>query len=334
MKKKMMSKSPDQQIVDLLAELKGATSYHDRDPLLRKLGALLKEPTTPAELLHEVALVNLGMEVNNRIAQASQASQETLAVLCKNAQHRWEWRSLWHAYRAVLNPSIDYSVIFKNKEVEVKDSAEFILNISVELTAILWQELAAHKLITFYYQQDTDDGDHFGPDDFDFDQSPAEYILSPGFEVDWVIRDEYIDSEYVSDRLADEWGSWDSSIDKIGALEYGAALGHLEPLQEDVLKGIYEQELLSVGGMEAQFIITDVEPDLPKIKKNLKNKNYEGLSDSIKHEIIVRLIDTLEHPFLGGFKISHHLLKLLLIHPATPEESKALISLVSTQLNE
>jgi hypothetical protein len=330
----MMSKSPDQQIVDLLAELKGATSHSDQVSLFYKFSDLLKDPATTPETQHDIAKRNLDVRVNCAIAESSQVNQETLALICKNAQHRWEWRSLWHAYRAALNPSIDYSVIFKNKEVEVKDSAEFILNVSVELTAILWQELAAHKLITFYYQQDTDDGDHFGPDDFDFDQSPAEYILSPGFEVDWVTRDEYIDSEYVSDRLADEWGSWDASIDKIGALEYGAAVGHLEPLQEDVLKGIYEQELLSVGGMEAQFIITDVEPDLPKIKKNLKNKNYEGLSDSIKHEIIVRLIDTLEHPFLGGFKISHHLLKLLLVHPATPEESKALISLVSAQLKE
>jgi hypothetical protein len=330
----MMSKALENEISSLISEIKSATSYHDRDPLLRKLGALLEEPTTPAELLHEVALSNLGMEVNNRIAQASQASQETLAVLCKNAQHRWEWRSLSHAYKAALTPSVDYSVVFKNKEVEVKDSAEFVLNISVELTAILWQELATLGLVIFYYRQDTDDGDHFGPEEFDFEETAAEYLLSPGYFVDWVTRDEYIDSEYVSERLEDEWGSWDSSIDKIGALEHGAAVGHLEPLQEDVLKSIYEKELLSVGGMEAQFIITDVEPDLPKIKKNLKNKNYEGLSDSIKHEIIVRLIDTLEHPFLGGFKISHHLLKLLLIHPATPEESKALISLVSAQLNE
>jgi hypothetical protein len=327
-----MSKAVEKQVSSLLIEINSAASYYEKESLFGKLGDLLNEPTTPAELLHEVALSNLGMGVNYKIAEAPHVTQETLAVLCKNAQHRWEWRSLWHAYRAVLNPSIDYSVIFKNKEVEVKDSAEFVLNVSVQLTAILWQELAAHELITFYYQQDTDDGDHFGPDDFDFDHSPAEYILSPGFEVDWVTRDEYIDSEYVSERLEDEWGSWDSSIDKIGALEHGASVGHLEPIQDGVLKGIYEKELLSIGGMEAQFIITDVEPDLPKIKKNLKNANYEGLSDSIKHSLIVHLINSLDHPFLGGFKISHHLLSLLLIHPATPDESKALISLVSDQL--
>jgi hypothetical protein len=269
------------------------------------------------------------MEVNNRIAQASQASQETLALLCKNAQHRWEWRSLWHTYKAALIPSIDYLAIFKNKKVEVKDSAEFVLNISVELTAILWQELALHELITFYYQQDPDEGDHFGPEDFDLQETPAEYILSPGFDVDWVTRDEYIDADYVSERLEDEWGSWDAAIDKTGALEYGATVGHLEPITPKAFADIFN-ELGSMGGMETQFIVTDTEPDLPKIKKNLKNANYESLSEPIKHAIVVHLINTIEHPFLGGFKISQHLLKLLLMHPATPEESKALISLVSS----
>ncbi len=329
-----MSKGPDKQIAALLSELKGASSHSDQVSIFYKLSDLLKDPATSPETQHKVAQQNLDIRVNCAIAESPQVTQETLALICKNAQHRWEWRSLLHAYRATLKPVTDYSVVFQKKQVEISDSATFILSVADKLTSILWQELAVHKLITFYYQQDTDDGDHFGPDDFDFDHSPAEYLLSPGFEVDWVIRDEYIDSEYVSERLEDEWGSWDSSIDKIGALEYGATVGHLEPLQKDVLKVIYEKELQSVGGMEAQFIITDVEPDLPKIKKNLKKSNYEGLPVSIKHEIIVRLIDTLEHPFLGGFKISHHLLKLLLVHPATPEESKALISLLSTQLNE
>jgi hypothetical protein len=326
-----MSKAVEKQISSLISEIKSATSYHDRDPLLRKLGALLEEPTTPAELLHEVALSNLGMEVNNRIAQASQASQETLAVLCKNAQHRWEWRSLSHAYKAALTPSVDYSVVFKNKEVEVKDSAEFVLNISVELTAILWQELATLGLVIFYYRQDTDDGDHFGPEEFDFEETAAEYLLSPGYFVDWVTRDEYIDAEYVSDRLEDEWGSWDAAIDKIGALEHGASVGHLEPIPANAFGDIFN-EIGSVGGMEVQFIVTDVEPDLPKIQQNLKKANYQELSEPIKHALIVHLINTLDHPFLGGFKMSQHLLSLLLIHPATPDESKALISLISDQL--
>jgi hypothetical protein len=81
--------------------------------------------------------------------------------------------------------------------------------------------------------------------------------------------------------------------------------------------------------MEDQFIVTDVEPDLPKIKQNLKKANYESLPDLVKHEIVEHLIATLNHPFLGGFKISQHLLALLLIHPATPDESKALISSLS-----
>ncbi len=332
MRRTKMSKSAEDQVASLLSEIQSVSSHYNRQSLFYQLGDLLQDPATPFQLLHDVAEKNLSVEVNSKIAEASQVSQETLALLCKNAQHRWEWRSLWHAYRKVLAPNHDYSVIFKDKPIEVTDSAEFVLSISVHLTAILWQELASHKLITFYYQQDTDEGDHFGPDDFDLQETPAEYLLSPGFEVDWVTRNEYIDAEYVAERLEDEWGSWDAAIDKTGALEYGASNGHLEPITEKAFADIF-QELGSIGGMETQFIVTDVEPDLSKIAKNLKKSNYEGLSDSTKHKIVFHLIDTLEHPLLGGFKMSQHLLKLLLMHPATPEESKALISLVSNQLD-
>ncbi len=325
-----MSKSLEIQVAELIGKITPDLSYHERDSLCSKLGYLLADSDASSDLLHNVAQLNLGMEVNNNIAQAPKVSLETLAILCRNASHRWEWRSLSHAYQAALKPISDYSVIFKNKPITVRDSAEFVLNVRHELTAILWQELAAHKLLTFYYRRDTSDGDHFGPEDFDLEHSPAEYLISPGFEVDWVTRDEYLDSEYVADRLEDEWGTWDATIDKTGALYFGAEAGHLEPIKENVFGEIY-QELGSIGVMEDQFIVTDVEPDLPKIKQNLKKANYAELSDQTKHEIVEHLIATLNHPLLGGFKISQHLLALLLIHPATPDKSKALISSVSEE---
>ena len=325
-----MSKSLEIQVAELIGKINSDPSYSERDSLCSKLGYLLADSDAPSDLLHDVAQLNLGMEINNNIAQAPKVSLETLAILCANASHRWEWRSLSHAYEAALKPISDYSVIFKNKPINVRDSAEFVLNVRRELTAILWQELATHKLLTFYYRRDTSDGDHFGPEDFDLEHSPAEYLISPGFEVDWVTRDEYLDSEYVADRLEDEWGTWDATIDKTGALYFGVEAGHLEPIKENVFGEIY-QELGSIGVMEDQFIVTDVEPDLPKIKQNLKKANYAELSDQTKHEIIEHLIATLNHPFLGGFKISQHLLALLLIHPATPDKSKALISSVSEE---
>jgi hypothetical protein len=325
---KMMSKSVEVQVAELIGKINSDPTYHGRDSLCSKLGYLLEDSDASSNLLHDVAQLNLGMEVNNSIAKAPRVSLETLAILCGNARHRWEWRSLSHAYEAALKPISNYSAIFENQSISVRDSAEFVLNIRHELTSILWQELATHQLLTFYYRQDTSDGDHFGPEDFDLEHSPAEYLISPGYEVDWVTRDEYLDSEYVAQRLEEEWGTWDATIDKIGALYFGSDAGHLEPIGENIYREVY-QELESVGVMEDQFIVTDVEPDLPKIKQNLKKANYESLPDLVKHEIVEHLIATLNHPFLGGFKISQHLLALLLIHPATPDESKALISSLS-----
>lgn len=326
----MMSKSLEIQVAEFLGKITPDLSYYERESLCSKLGYLLKDSDAPSNLLHDVAQLNLGMDVNHSIAEAPRVSLETLAILCRNATHRWEWRSLSHAYEVALKPISDYSVIFKNKPITVRESAEFVLNVRHELTSILWQELATHKLLTFYYRQDTSDGDHFGPDDFDLEHSPAEYLISPGYQVDWVTRNEYLDSEYVAQRLEDEWGTWDPTIDKVGALYFGVDAGHLETIEENIYRDV-EQELKSIGVMEDQFIVTDVEPDLPKIKQNLKKANYADLSDKTKHEIIEHLTATLNHPFLGGFKISQHLLALLLIHPATPDESKALISSVSEE---
>jgi hypothetical protein len=48
-------------------------------------------------------------------------------------------------------------------------------------------------------------------------------------------------------------------------------------------------------------------------------------------ELVQQLISTIKHPFFGGFEMSQHILSLLLMHPATPADAKALIVLLNDE---
>ena len=321
-----MSKSHRDLVFEVVHELQSNNSHYEKQTLAYKITDLLKSPECPLEVVEEVARLNIAMVVNSEIAQAIPVSEESLAILCKNATYRWEWRSLNTAYNRVLAPTQDYSLIFQDKNLEFTNPAEFVKAIADDLASILWQELAQLDLLTFYYSQDISEGDHFGPRDLDFDSSPAEYLLSPGFEVDWVDRKDLVEAEFIVDRIEDEWESFAPEINLIGALSHGAINGHLKPIDDTVFQEIFE-ELDVMSDMEAQFIYTEVTPNLEKMAKNLAKAGYSNLADDTKHKIASAVVETLDHPFLGGFKISHHLMRLLHMHPATPKETKSLIAL-------
>jgi hypothetical protein len=70
-----------------------------------------------------------------------------------------------------------------------------------------------------------------------------------------------------------------------------------------------------------------------KIKAEIKQKGitYTDLDDNRKMELVQQLISTIKHPFFGGFEMSQHILSLLLMHPATPADAKALIVLLNDE---
>lgn len=296
------------------------------------LQTLVKSPECPADVLHQIAEKNIAMEVNSSIADSPNVELRTLDVLAKNATYRWEWRSLRAGYIKVLAPG-DKAIDFlkKNRSYEYKSAETLIMGIAPTLTELLWQELALLGLLKFYYIQDIDEGDHFGPIELQINNTPAGFLLSPGYDVEWVSKTDHVEYEYVAERVEEDWETWDEeALSAVGALATGVSLGHLEPITPEIYDEVFS-EISSMSQVEAQFIDTAVEVLPAKIKAEIKQKGitYTDLDDNRKMELVQQLINTIKHPFFGGFELTQHILSLLLMHPATPSDAKALIVLLN-----
>jgi lambda repressor-like predicted transcriptional regulator len=292
----------------------------------RALQTLVKSEYCPADVLHQIADKNIAMAINSAIAESPNVELETLNLLAKNANFHWEWRSLTTGYRKVLAPeenAIDF--LKKNRTFQCKSSESLLIEIAPVLTELLWQELALLGLLKFYYIYDDLEGDHFGPIGLELNYDPAEYLLSPGFEVEWISKTDHVEFEYVAELVEDEWEEWEEALCSIGALATGVSLGHLEPITQKT----YDEIFSEMSVMEGQFIDTDVEILPAKIKAELNQKGitFTELDDHRKMELVQHLVNTIKHPYFGGFKISQHILSLLHMHPSTPSDAKALIDL-------
>jgi hypothetical protein len=288
------------------------------------LRTLVKSEYCPADVLHQIADKNIAMEINSAIAESPNVELETLNLLAKNATYRWEWRSLSTGYRKVLAPeenAIDF--LKKNRTFQCKSSESLLIEIAPVLTELLWQELALLGLLEFYYIYDDIEGDQFGPIGLELDYTPAGYLLSPGFEAKWISNTDHVEFEYVAERV-EEWEEWEEALCSIGALATGVSLGHLEPITQKT----YDEILSEMSVMEGQFIETDVQILPAKINAELQQKGitFTELDDHRKMELVQHLVNTIKHPYFGGFKISQHILSLLLMHPSTPSDAKALIT--------
>ena len=298
------------------------------------LQTLVKSTECPAEVLHHIAEKNIAMEVNSSIADSPNVELRTLDVIAKNATYRWEWRSLSWGYRKVLAPG-DNAIDFlkKKRSYEYKSAETLIMGIAPTLTELLWQELALLGLLKFYYISDADEGDHFGPIDLEIDYTPAGYLLSPGFDVKWtILKTEHVDYAYVAESVEESWETWEEALSAVGALATGVALGHLEPITQATYDEIFS-EIGDMGVIEEQFIDNVVEVVPEKIKADLKQKGitYTDLDENRKMELVEQLINTIKHPFFGGFELTQHILSLLLMHPATPADARALIVLLNDE---
>ena len=267
---------------------------------------------------------------SDEITNRDEALQK-LHVLAKNATDRLEWRSVNSGYEQIYSPpdnSIDF--LKKNSNIQFQSFESLLMGIAPALTELLWQELALLGVLEFYYIHDELEGDHFGPVGLELDGTPAGYLLSPGYSVDWVNKIDHVDYGYVAELVQEEWESWEEeALQAIGALAIGVSSGHLEAISQHTFDEIYF-EIEAMSEFEAQFIETDVEILPEKIKAKIAEQGitYTELDDSRKMELVKNLIDTIKHPFFGGFKISQHILSLLHLHPATPAEAKVLIELI------
>ncbi len=227
------------------------------------LGRLIESSNCPIDVLSELTELNVNYKVNTSLAGAPNITMELLNKLVSNAEYRWEWRALSWAYKKKLNSNDELVNILKDNKVTIDSSPQLVLSIGTDLAETLYQELAIDELITFYFYEDPGEGDHFGPEGFDFEFTAAEYLLAPFCDP----LPEWIDGEQ------DDDDNWELEID----------------------------------------------PDLIRENLDRNGYSYADLGDSTKETITDALIETVTHPMLGGFKISQHLLSLILLHPSTSD---------------
>jgi hypothetical protein len=234
--------------------------------------------------------------------------------------------------------------ILKNKPIPKVDSPEqLISSIYRNLTELIWMELALEDLIKFMYFYDEVDGDHFGPVDFNT-FSETEYLMSPGYVVnskyeeedsDWIdlkygFSDEDIEN-FFNTIENDEWEqiftAYGENIQYIAGLRKGESLKHVKLNESFSVNKIFEES----DGSEEAFYMLDIEvlPNKSRIKSilNQRGYSYTNMSELSKKLIIESSLNTLNHEFLGNYEISFYLLKYLKMHPATPNDLKALIEL-------
>jgi hypothetical protein len=193
------------------------------------------------------------------------------------------------------------------------------------------------------YFYDEVDGDHFGPVDFNT-FSETEYLMSPGYVVNSKYEEEdsgWIDLKYeFSDEEIenifniienDEWEqvftAYGENIHYVAGLRKGESLKHVKLNENFNVHKIFEESDVS----EEAFYMADIEvvPNKSRIKSILDQRgfSYTNMNEPSKKLIIESLIKTLNHKFLGNYDISYYLLKYLKMHPATPNDLKALIEL-------
>jgi hypothetical protein len=217
--------------------------------------------------------------------------------------------------------------ILKNKPIpEIKSPEQLISSIFKELTELIWMELALLDEISFNYQKDSYEGDHFGPEDLEF-LTTTEFLISPGYNVSWVDLKYYVDEN--------EFFDWNDQMEVllqepefllyVSGLQKGQALGHLNLTNNfnvtSIVSDSIEEDRIGID--------TEVIPNKSRIESILSEKGYSytNMEDASKKLIVESLVKTLNHEFLGKHEISSEILSYLKIHPATPSELKALIEL-------
>ena len=243
---------------------------------------------------------------------------------------RYEWREASEKNNIDSKVDINFVNILKNKPYpKIESPAQIVSSIAAEFTQYLWMELALLDKLDFYYEHDSIDGDHFGPIGFDLELSSTEYLLSQGYfaafgEERWINlsyepMEEDILEEFESIELSD-FLLKPSHLLYISSLLRGNELGHISLSNsfnvDEIIKNLSETDDFMYENID-----TIVIPDKDQIKFLLNEKefNYTNINEDNKKLLVSSLRATLDHSFLGKYGISQHILKLLNLHPGTPD---------------
>lgn len=301
----------------------------------------IKNPKTTSAVLEKIASVPSNYMVRTAIAENPNVTNKALKLVAENMSHRWEWRAVWNTFikrvtdsEAIHDKNTPYASFILNSKLSNPEYVAGYFSVAGGAMAEdLWHDLASRKILELGYREDSYDGDHFGPlwDDkvSEFDGSPAEYILSPGYFCEWISRKQEADLGWVSENLTGilsddpEWiieRFIEDSIDDLPLLFaacHGLVNKHLTVADSDAFDNFVVETMLDYDSE-----MLDVEVSIDSDPEHLQGPRFADLSaDDIMH-LTENLLLASNHYIPKNFRITPHLLSLVLLHPNTPQEVK------------
>jgi hypothetical protein len=301
---------------------KSETGYVDLTPAKE----YLKNPKRSTEFMEEFLNLDLGYdsrEFNITLPENPSVTKSIIATLVTKAAHRWEWRALSGFYAkqleiAGLELKWDYPNYLIGEESSDLERAPLnVYSVMRYIAEDLWNDLGDQGSLHLTYVPDNVDGDHFGP--ASISESCTEYLLSPGFECQWInltrgividrvlesVEENWVFEEDWADDLSNEWN-------RVAVLLNGLASGEIENYNEKL-----------VGEYIEAYADSDYyyETDMELLEFTYEGLRYKNLNQAQQMVLVSNLV--LAHRndmFLRHFGLTSHLLNLISIHPNTGGE--------------
>jgi len=228
-----------------------------------------------------------------------------------------------------------FTTKFINTRLDEDAASRATLEIADQFMEQMWHDLENQEHLELYYFNEYR-GATFAPTELGEASEEIIKFFSPGYSVTWISKDETFDFDHASDLAYNDHGLWHFE-DNI-YVDYIVDTPFVEPnLGLAIGAGLQANDLKVLDSQSYEGYLEELHSDdreMYKVNISVVNESpwhgtrYSDLSDDQKLNLVLNIISTLKHPYLGRSDgISIHLLDCLAKHNQTPEAIKALITL-------
>ena len=247
--------------------------------------------------------------------------------------HRYVVVNLSVSNSSVSNsPPSQFASEFLNTKLDLDAASRNTFEIAHEFLEQMWHDLAEQKHLDLHYSQEQHDPDFFRP--LDIGQTSEQILdyFSPVYDVTWISKEQIFNFLYAADEAYDAGRShfeesyfWDhlgdgpySNTNLMFAIGAGLEGNDLKNVKEDVYSGYLEEYYSDRWYYGAS---TEITKDSP-----WTGVRYRELSADQQMNLVLNILTTLKHPFLGRPDgLSLHLLDCLAKHDQTAAKVKDFI---------
>jgi hypothetical protein len=235
-----------------------------------------------------------------------------------------------------IGPTRSFSPGLLDSTLEFEEASRAVLEMSDHFAEQLWHDLAKQGHVHLQYSN-SEDGDSFKPIPVESASSFSDFasrVLSPGYFVSWIDKDERLDVVYARELLETDDGlSHFEDEEHLSFLEkepfsvenLGYAIG--AGLQMEDIKLLNEQKYIDyldeifLEHPEMNNVVVSIISDTP-----WQGARYRDLDEVQQMKLVSNIVSTLKHPYLGHPDgISVHLLTCIAMHNQSSNPVKAFV---------